>query len=321
MILLLLACAAEPPLDLPAPPDPPSWAPAFTAPAHNPTTPAGVALGERLFHDPRLSGPNTVSCATCHQPDRAFTDDRPTSRGASGASLRRNAPSLLGVAWAPGLFWDGGGKNLESLSFAPLTHPDEMAQDPVALLDELAADPLYVRLFATFPDGITQPNVVRALAQYQRTLFPGPSRYDRFVSGQTELSEAEARGLVRFEDHCARCHTPGPFTDLGFHNNGLDATFPEDHEREAWGRGRITGRPEDIGRFRTPSLRNVAVTGPWMHDGRYTRLEDAVSHYVSGVQDSPTLDPGLRGGLPLTGDDVHDLVAFLRTLTSDDFAP
>lgn len=291
------------------------------APARNPTTHAGVALGERLFSDPRLSADHTVSCATCHDPERAFTDGRRFSVGVSGRPLKRNTPTLLNVAFRDGLFWDGGAKNLESQAFAPLTHEDEMGVDLEDLRRELAADAEVAALFAAaFDDGVTVANLARALAQFQRTLFAADARYDRFVGGDPDaLTAAERDGLRVFRQRCAGCHVEPLFTDDRYHDVGLDTEFSEDHERLAWGRGRITGDPRDQGRYKTPTLRNVARTAPYMHDGRFTTLEEAVEHYRSGVVRSPALDPRLRTGdrpgLPLTDDEVAALVAFLGALT------
>lgn len=327
----LCACNDRPPEPAWSRPEsvPANLGSSIPTPARNPLTAAGVELGRRLFFDPRLSGDNTISCATCHDPTRAFTDGRRFSVGASSTELRRNTPSLTNLAWTgsqastAGLFWDGGAKNLESQVFAPLTGADEMAQDPGELMAELAADPDYPALFAAaFKDGLTLSNLARALAQYQRTLIAASSRYDRWARGEPDgqLSDRELRGLSLFRRDCAGCHVPDFFTDHGYHNNGLDMVFPDDHERIAWGRARITHDLRDLGSYKTPSLRNVAVTAPYMHDGRLATLEQVLEHYRSGVESSPSLDRRLIGpdgalGIPLDDGEAAAIIAFLRTLT------
>lgn len=318
------ALAPAPPVSLAArlPRPPRNLAASIPTPERNPLTVAGIELGRRLFFDPTLSANNQVSCATCHHPDKAFTDGEALGRaGQSGEPLRRNAPTLVNLAWHPGYFWDGGGYDLESQAFAPIKHPDEMGQNLDELLVELAARPPYLELFArAFPDGLTLPNVVRAIAQFERSLISANSRYDQHVRGEgVALTDAELDGLAVFRRHCGSCHRPDFFTDHDFHNNGLDEAYPEDHERLAWGRGRITGAEADIGRYKTPTLRNVMLTAPYMHDGRFARIEDVLAHYRSGVKRSPTLAPvlarGGRLGIPLTAADERALIAFLHTLT------
>jgi cytochrome c peroxidase len=196
-----------------------------------------------------------------------------------------------------------------------------MDQSPAELVDELRGDAQYVAEFArAFSDGLHINNVVRAIAQYERTLVSAGSRYDRFVRGEPggDLDETERRGLERFEQRCGGCHAPGYFTDFGYHNNGVDDRFPDPDERVAWGRGRITHLPADIGKYKTPALRNVAVTAPYMHDGRFGTLEEVLEHYRSGVRPSATLDPLLSdGGLPLSSEEGAAIIAFLRTLTDE----
>ena len=302
-----------------------SFAQPIPTPERNPNTAAGVALGRALFYDPILSSDGRVACATCHQQSRAFSDgERISSAGVSGQPLLRHTPTLMNLAWMDGYFWDGGGYDLESQAFGPLDHPDEMNLTLSELVAKLAATARYPPLFAAaFHDGITQPNVVRAIAQFERTLVSDQSKYDAWRRGDTGLSESEMAGFVTFERLCASCHTPPFFTDYGYRNNGLDADFPEDHERLAWGRGRITEDAADMGKYKVPSLRNVEVTAPYMHDGRFATLRDVLNHYRIGVKASPTVDPFLntegRLGLDLTEDDVENLLAFLTTLTDPDF--
>lgn len=339
-VALLLAAGCRPDSDLadqPAPAGPAAFAPAVPAnlpqivpsPVRNPLTREGVLLGRKLFYDVRLSGNNSISCASCHQPDRAFSDGVALSTaGASGVALLRHAPALQNVAWAGGLFWDGGGADLESVAFGPLTHPDEMDQDLISLETELRAVPAYAPLFAAaFPgQGITSVTVARALAQFQRTLISGNSAYDRWTRHEpgAVLTSDELAGLTFVQQKCGSCHAGELFTDFGYHNNGLDSSFPDDHERLAWGRGRITNRPEDKGKFKTPTLRNIALTAPYMHDGRFQTLDAVLDHYQDHVLESPTLDSAVRmtdgtPGIWMTFAERRQMVAFLNALTDTSF--
>lgn len=287
-----------------------------------------MLLGRKLFFDPMLSKNGKVSCATCHQPEKAFTDGIAlTSAGVSGKPLLRHVPTLANVAWMEGLFWDGGAKDLESLSFGPLTHPDEMGQNLKELAQKLQQHKVYPALFrdAFGSDSITSAAISRALAQFQRTIISGNSRYDKYVRQEAggTLTELELKGLVLFREHCGSCHTSDFFTDNQYHNNGLDPAYGEAHEALAFGRGRITRRPEDIGKYKTPTLRNITLTAPYMHDGRFATLEQVLQHYTAGIAMSPTLAPELQQhtipGIPLTTAEQQAIISFLKTLTDEEF--
>lgn len=303
-------------------------------PNHNPTTVAGIKLGERLFFDPRLSANGRLSCASCHLPNLAFTDGVSlTTIGVSGKALHRHAPTLVNIAYADkGLFWDGGSNNLESLSFGPLQHPDEMGLDNLdkimAMVSSLEKDTSYPLLFesAFGKDTITTVRISQALAQYQRTLIYANSTYDRYVLSGNEsiFTEKEAKGFQLFQENCAMCHVPPLFTDHLYHNNGLDSSFSDDsHEGVYQGRYRITLKEEDLGKFKTPTLRNIQITAPYMHDGRFQRLEEVLNHYAEGIRYSKTLDSALTKegylGLSFTPEEKQHLVAFLNTLTDSTF--
>ncbi|MBB3841429.1 cytochrome c peroxidase [Runella defluvii] len=295
---------------------------------YNRQTVEGVRLGRKLFFETSLSGNNQISCATCHLQEKAFTDGVAlTTKGQSGAALSRNTPGLTNLAWATnGLFWDGGATNLESLSIGPITHLDEMAQNILELPSELGAKENYIQLFeAAFPDekatGITTPKVLKALAQYMRTLNSGDAQYDRFVQKNVQLTEVEQRGMNIFDAKCATCHqrTQHLFTDNVFHNNGLDSEFTDiAHERAAQGRFRITFKTEDLGKYKTPTLRNLSFTAPYMHDGRFKTLEEVLEHYSSGIKNSPSLDNNLRN-FTLSNQEKSDLLSFLKTLDDENF--
>ncbi|MBM7119045.1 cytochrome-c peroxidase [Archangium primigenium] len=331
---LLVACGPGPASDpgpgqAPTGPVLPLGHTALPSPEDNPLTPEGVALGRWLFYAPQLSSNGQVSCATCHVQARAFALDVPLATlGVSGRPLARHTPTLINLAWAGGLFWDGGAKNLESLSLAPLTHADEMGQaDLQALMDRLAATPEAVRRFeAAFgPGGPSLSHLLRALAQFQRTLVSADSRYDRWRRGEpgAGLSTLERAGHDLVRERCAPCHGSELFTDQAFHNNGLDAVFGTG-EQVTRGRGRVTLRAEDTGRYKTPTLRNVARSAPYMHDGRFPTLDAVLEHYRHGMVDSPTLDGAFRRapappGVPLTDLEKTALLAFLDTLTDEAF--
>ncbi len=286
-------------------------------------------MGRWLFHSPSLSSTGQVSCASCHDQARAFSDDAALSRrGVTGQPLARHTPPLVNLAWVGELFWDGGMKNLESLSLAPLTHPDELGQaDLPALMERLAAQPEAVRRFeAAFgPGGLSLSNLLRALAQFQRTLVSADSRYDRWRRGEPgeALSAQEEAGLALVQRHCAPCHGTELFTDNAFHNNGLDSRFGSDTEVTR-GRGRITLSTEDDGRYKTPTLRNVTRSAPYMHDGRLATLDAVLEHYRHGMVPSATLDPLFQRGDGAPGLSLEDgekaaILAFLEALTDESF--
>lgn len=332
----LAACHPDADLRAPAPTGPTPWQPALPTnlpptlpvPERNPLTREGVLLGRKLFYDVRLSGPNTVACATCHLPEKAFSDGVAlASHGASGRPLPRHAPALQNLAWATGYFWDGGATDLESQAFGPIRNPDEMNQDLAALVTELGAVPEYPALFrAAFPAlGLSTVTIARALAQFERTLITGNAPYDRWVrheAGATLAADAVA-GLAVVRQKCGACHAGDLFTDNAYHNNGLDTTYSAALERLAWGRARITDQAADLGKYKTPTLRNVALTAPYMHDGRFPTLDAVLDHYDHGVLPSATLDaavqPGGTPGLRLSPDERRQIMAFLQTLTDTTF--
>jgi cytochrome c peroxidase len=303
--------------------------PEFADSKTNPLTSDGVLLGKKLFFDKRLSGNNQVSCGTCHQQSLAFSDGFALTRqGISGNALERNSPALMNLAWANnGLFWDGGSTNLESQAFAPLAHTDEMHQNLDELLEELNADADYPTMFQkAFGKAINQADIVKAIAQFERTLISSNSKYDKYVRGESGgiLDQEELAGLKLAEQFCFSCHAGPLMTDNLYHNNGIDNDFSDDSElMMRRGRARITGSSEDLGKFRTPTLRNTEKTGPYMHDGRFGTLEKVLEHYSKGVLSSPTLDPLLRKngdlGIPLSETEKKQLIAFLKTLTDYEY--
>lgn len=297
-------------------------------PADNPLTREGVALGRALFHERRLSGNGTQSCASCHAPERGFSEASAVSTGAEGRLGQRNAMPLFNLAWSPAYAWDGGQRRMRDQSLAALRNPIEMHGDPSAVVARLAADAELDAAFrSAFGGGPTEERIGLALEQYLLTLVSADSKFDRARRGAAELTTEEKRGLELFLTEydpvrgkrgadCFHCHGGALFTDYTFKNNGF---ITRDRGRMA-----VTSAASDDGKFKTPSLRNVALTAPYMHDGRLRSLEDVVAHYDHRVRRSATLDPNLAKhpaeGLQLSREDQQALVAFLRTLTDESLA-
>jgi cytochrome c peroxidase len=284
---------------------------------------ATFQLGRALFYDPRLSGDGSVSCGSCHQQRKAFTDGQALAIGVAGRRSARNSPALQNLGWHRSFMADGGVRGLALQALAPLTSPQEMNEPLADALAKLNADPVYRRQFAAIygPGPIDTPQFLKVLAQFTSALTSAQSRYDIYVRHEPggTLTASELRGRALFQQKCSSCHATDLFTDESFRNNGLEAAFPADS-----GRAHITSLPTDVGRFRVPSLRNVARTAPYMHDGRFGSLPQVLAHYAHGVRPSRTLDPLLRQpdgrlGLPLTDQEQRELVAFLQTLTDEEF--
>ena len=268
-------------------------------PESNPPTPAKIALGRRLFHDKRLSRDGTVACATCHQPRRAFTDGKQLAVGIEKRQGTRNVPTLINRVYGKAFFLDGRAPALEQQVLEPILSPQEMNLTLAEIRSRTGLDP---------------SEVARALASYVRTIASGNSRYDRHISGNDKvLSDEEILGLdlFRCKGRCSVCHSGANLTDDSFHNTGV-----------AWrsgvlqdpGRFKVTGRIEDRGAFKVPTLREVARTAPYMHDGSLATLEDVVSYYDRGGNPNPGLDEELRP-LHLTAAERRALVSFLKSLS------
>jgi cytochrome c peroxidase len=288
--------------------------------ADNPTTVQGAELGRHLFFDPILSADSTMSCATCHRPEFAFSDPRPLSIGIRGLPGTRHAPTLTNVGWNLSNFWDGRASNLETQAIEPVPHPLEMDLPWDTAIERLRRNPRYPPMFrAAFRTSeINRERVVKAIAQFERTLVSVDSRFDRYLRDRDRypLTTSELRGFLAFfteKADCFHCHLPDyTFTDFAFQNNGLDSVFVD------VGRNGVTNDPRDMGLFKTPGLRNVALTAPYMHDGRFATLEEVIEHYHHGAVASPTIHPRIRTGrdtLEMNASDKADLLAFLRCLT------
>ena len=297
-------------------------------PINNPQTVEGIALGKKLFFDPILSVDNTQACAACHSPQNAFTDPARFSVGIDGSIGVRNSMPLFNMAWNydEKFFWDGRVFSLEHQALEPVTNPIEMNNTWETVVTSLQQHPEYPQLFqeAFGTNPITKELATKALAQFERTLISSNSKFDRHLQGLATLTPQEENGLNIFMDEtkgdCFHCHgNPNNplWTDNAFHNNGLDATFSD------LGLGEVSGDPSDNGKFKSPSLRNLAFTAPYMHDGRFNTLEEVINQYSEGLQDSPTIDPLMKkvseGGVQLSTPDKADLKAFLLSLSDPSF--
>jgi cytochrome c peroxidase len=299
-------------------------------PRDNPLTGEGVALGGKLFFDRRLSSNDRLSCAACHRPNDALSDPRRFSRGVNGQIGTRNAPALENLAWKNSFFWDGRAATLREQVLQPIQNPIEMHDTLPDVVAKISTDPDYHRLFAGAfgsPE-ITSDKIARALEQFLLVQVSFDSKYDHVMNGTAKFSDDEQRGFELFNTEydpyhgqfgadCFHCHGGPLLQSQDFANNGLDSAFYD------LGRYKITKRAGDAGKFAVPSLRNVAVTAPYMHDGRFRTLEEVVEHYCTGMKRSATLDPNLAkhpdGGVPLSADDKRALVAFLKTLTDEKY--
>lgn len=283
-------------------------------PKDNPLTETRVALGRRLFFDPILSGDHTVACASCHRPDHGFASPEARPHGIRGQMAPRRAPSLLNRAYGETFFWDGRATTLEQQALQPIENPVEMGSSLAEAVRRLTANKDYRAKFAAaFDDGVTAANLARALASFERTLLRGDSRVDRFRKQGTQdaLTQDERQGLWLYESkaRCWRCHSGANFSDEAYHNTGVAwGKAPAD-----LGRYSISKQEADRGKFKTPSLRGVALAGPYMHDGSLKTLEEVIEFYNKGGGANPHLDSAVRP-LKLTPDEMRALVAFLRAL-------
>ena len=291
---------------------------AVVIPADNPMTIKKIELGRVLFFDRRLSEDNTIACASCHLAKFAFTDGMPVSTGIRGQKGGRSAPVSFNRVFSSVQFWDGRAATLEEQSVGPFTNPIEhgfVKQD--IMIAKMNKIPGYQMLFMqAFGEDITIGNVGKAIASFQRTVLSGNSPADRFDQGQDAgaISEAAQKGLLLFRDkaRCTKCHSGFNFTDEKFHNLGIGW----DDNKVDLGRYMVTKNPEDIGAFKTPTLREIARSAPYTHDGRFRTLEEVVNFYNKGGVKNPHQDP-LIIPLELTVQEKHDLVEFLRTLNGE----
>ena len=365
VLVVGFVCALGVTAEKPPGPSPPLGLPPVPYPEDNPQTPEKIALGDKLFDDTRFSTTSEVSCATCHAEDKAFTDSPlSVSEGINKLTGTRNAPTVINSVYFETMFWDGRSPSLEDQALHPFVNPVEMGlENHQPILDIVRSDPEYVKAFkAVFGktgDEITMTEVTQAIAAFERTQVSGNSPFDRWYFGGEEnaLTEAQKRGFDLFvnKGRCVSCHvveqTQALFTDNRFHNIGVgindiqddvpelageflkaEATLSEvdvkvltDKRTSELGRFAVTRGFDDLGAFKTPTLRNIAVTAPYMHDGSLATFEDVMEHYDHGGvtnEDDPVND-FLSGGirpLDLTDEEEADLVAFMEALTSPEYA-
>ncbi len=306
---------------------PPLGLPAVPIPADNPLTAEKIALGRKLYYDPILSVDNTIACASCHGAAFGFADPKLFSAGLGGKTGGRNAPTVLNAAYNVLQFWDGRAPSLEKQAEGPVQNPIEMGNTLPEVERRLTADRSYRAAFEkAFGAGpITYDKVGKAIASFERTVISGNSPFDRYFYGgdKTALSASARRGLEVFRDpkkgNCTACHTIGEkyalLTDNKFHNIGVGADYKGNYKD--LGRYNVTHNDTDKGAFKTPTLRNIAKTGPYMHDGSLKTLKDVVDFYVGGGNSNPYLDKEIHALDFLTGQERADLVAFLKSLTGE----
>lgn len=283
----------------------------LAVPADNPVTPEKVELGKMLYFDPRLSSDNSVSCASCHDPQKGWSNGAAVATGIRGLKGGRSAPTIINAAYQQFQFWDGRAWELEGQALGPIQNPIEMDMKLDALVEKLnKIDGYRERFQRVFGTDATPEAIAKAIACFERTILSGNAPYDRFKAGdKSALSEAAQRGMQVFfnKAHCSACHTPPNFTDGGFHNLGIGihATNPD------VGRFSETKLLGDRGAFKTPTLREIARTAPYMHDGSLATLEDVVEYYVKGGTPNPQLDEEIFP-LKLSDQEKTDLVTFLK---------
>lgn len=292
--------------------------------SHNIPTQKGFELGRKLFYDGRLSRDGTVSCSFCHEQSSAFTHHgHDFSHGIDNLEGIRNAPAVQNMAFQSEYFYDGASSSIEMLSIVPIHNPVEMDETLESIVLKLKQDPAYVKLFsqAFANQEVSSGNMLKALAQFMTMMVSANSRYDKFVRNEAggTLSSQELQGRTLFQSNCASCHKTDLFTDGTFRNNGL----PPNPNLNDLGRETVTAFANDRYKFKVPSLRNIALTAPYMHDGRFGSLQSVLNFYSNGVQNTQNLDPLLQQhptlGIPLSQEEKEALIAFLRTLTDEEF--
>ena len=278
----------------------------------------GIELGRNLFYDPILSRDNSVSCASCHSPYNAFAHtDHDLSHGIDDQIGTRNAPALFNLAWQKSFMWDGAINHLDMQALAPISHSGEMDESIQNVVLKLQQKERYLHLFKeVFGDTpISGAHVLKALSQFQLTLISANSKYDKVKHGSDLFNEQENKGYALFKANCNSCHTEPLFSNYSFANNGLivDTTLND------FGKYAITKQSKDSLLFKVPSLRNLKFSSPYMHDGRFRRLNEVLNHYTSEIINTETLDPQFEQSIALSSNEKADLMAFLQTLNDTDF--
>lgn len=299
---------------------PPGWpVPAYQL-NNNPVSKNKILLGRALFYDPILSADSTISCTSCHLQYTAFTHiDHSLSHGINGKIGTRNSPALFNLAWTPLFMWDGAINHIDMQPLAPIAHPAEMASSLDSVLIKLRRSAIYPSLFRNaFGDTtISGERMLKAMSQFMLTIISSNSKYDKVMRKEKGIAftDKEEKGYVLFKANCAVCHKEPLFTTNGFAGNGL----PVDTTLNDIGRMKITGSHTDSLHFKIPSLRNIEYSYPYMHDGRFKRLQDVIEHYNSGIVHNAALSAELSKPMSFTSNEKVDLLAFLLTLTDKDF--
>ena len=285
---------------------------------NNTLTESKILLGKVLFYDPLLSKDGSISCASCHSSYNAFAHtDHELSHGINDQIGFRNAPALFNLAWQQNFMWDGAINHLDMQALAPITHPKEMGENLIDVVIKLQASPLYKTLFKqAFKDTIiTGERLLKAMSQFELTLVSANSKYDKVMKKQTVFTEQEQSGYTLFKQHCNSCHAEPLFSNYAFANNGL----PVDSTLNDYGKMNITQKSEDSLMFKIPTLRNLSYTFPYMHDGRFKKLNEVLQHYTKGVKQSVTLSHQLKNNINLTSNQKIDLLSFILTLNDSAF--
>ena len=292
--------------------------------SNNPLTKEGFKLGRRLFFEVKLSRDNSISCGSCHQPFAAFSQlDHNISHGVEERIGTRNSPSLFNLNWHSSFFWDGGVNHIELQPFGPITNPLEMDETLANVVAKLQADDTYKAMFkdAFGSEEVTTQKMSKALAQFMGMLVSSNSRYDKYARSEAggTLSQEELAGLNVVRNKCTPCHAEPLFSDFSFRNNGLELVNNTKGVIDS-GRGVILPfDPSTYYKFKIPSLRNLKYTAPYMHDGRFTTIDQVLEHYTTGVHQTPNLDPLLTNGIQLTAQEQQSIKAFLHTLEDEAF--
>jgi cytochrome c peroxidase len=284
----------------------------------NPLTKEGFELGRKLFYDGILSKDGNFPCSSCHQQFAAFsTFDHDLSHGFNNQFTTRNAPGLFNLAWMKELQWDGGVNHIEVQPLAPITAPNEMAENINDVVNKLNQSSSYKQMFrkAFGSEEINSQKMLKAITQFIGSMVSANSKYDKMKRGELSFNQAEKTGYSIFQAKCATCHKEPLFTDLSYRNNGM----PLNPYLKDYGRMRITNNKDDSLKFRVPSLRNVFLSFPYTHDGRFYSLDNVLNHYATGIQNSATLDPLLKNKIPLSTEDRYYIKTFLATLTDSTF--
>lgn len=285
---------------------------------NNPLSPEKTTLGRVLFYDPILSSDNTISCASCHSPYNSFAHtDHDLSHGINDEIGTRNAPALFNLAWQKKFMWDGAINHLDMQALAPIRHPKEMNESLPRIKKKLEKKSIYRNLFfqAYGDSSITGERILKALSQFQLTLISANSKYDKVKLGKEEFTEQEISGYKIFRQNCNSCHLEPLFSTFEFANNGLLI----DTSLNDFGRGNITNNKNDSLKFKIPSLRNLSFSYPYMHDGRFEKLNEVLNHYTNEINQNPTLSKELKRPIILSSKEKVDLIAFLLTLNDKEF--